>query len=103
MSGTSAGWLGFDKDVTLCKEIEKVTGIKATTSVLALNKALELWGVKKLGLVTPYQADVQAKIVENYKGIVVLIAEGTERHLGVVKNTDIAEIREGILDGAIEE
>jgi len=35
-SGTSAGWLGFDKDVTLCDEIEKVTGIKATTSVLAL-------------------------------------------------------------------
>jgi len=25
--------------------------------------------VKKLGLVTPYQADVQAKIVENYTGI----------------------------------
>jgi maleate isomerase len=25
-SGTSAGWLGFDKDVTLCEEIEKVTG-----------------------------------------------------------------------------
>jgi maleate isomerase len=102
-SGTSAGWLGFDKDVTLCEEIEKVTGIKATTSVLALNKALELWGVKKLGLVTPYQADVQAKIVENYTGIGVLIGGSMERHLGVVKNTDIAEIGEEVLGGLVGE
>jgi maleate isomerase len=41
--GTSAGWLGFSHDVTLCREVEKATGIKATTSILALNKALELW------------------------------------------------------------
>jgi maleate isomerase len=102
-SGTSAGWLGFDKDVTLCEEIEKTTGIRATTSVLALNKALELWGVKKLGLVTPYQDDVQAKIVENYEEIGVLIEEGAETHLGVVKNTDIAEIGERVLDELVEE
>jgi maleate isomerase len=101
-SGTSAGWLGFDKDVKLCEEIEKKTGIKATTSILALNKALELWGVKRLGLVTPYQDDVQKKIVENYGGIGVLIGEAMERHLRVVKNTDIAKIGEDVLDGLVE-
>ena len=42
-SATSAGWLGFDKDVPLCNEVEKAMGIKATTSVLALNKALALY------------------------------------------------------------
>jgi maleate isomerase len=102
-SGTSAGWLGFDKDVRLCEEIEKRTGIKATTSILALNKALELWRVKRLGLVTPYQDDVQKKIVENYGGIGLGIGEGMERHLGVVKNTDIAEIGEEALDGLVED
>lgn len=102
-SGTSAGWLGFDEDVTLCEEIKKATRIKATTSVLALNKALDLWGVKRLGLVTPYQDDVQAKIVNNYAGIGVFIGEGMERHLGVVKNTDIAEIAEDVLDGLVAE
>jgi len=102
-SGTSAGWLGFDKDVKLCEEIEKRTGIRATTSILALNKALGFWGVKRLGLVTPYQNDVQKKIVENYGGIRVEIGEEMERHLGVVKNTDIAEIGEDVLDGLVED
>ncbi|KUJ20346.1 putative Asp/Glu racemase [Mollisia scopiformis] len=100
-SGTSAGWLDFSQDLTLCAEIEKATGIKATTSILALNKALELWDVKKLGLVTPYLDDVQAKIVENYKGIGVEIGEKMERHLRVVKNTDIADIGEKTLDGMV--
>ncbi|KAE9377124.1 putative Asp/Glu racemase [Stipitochalara longipes BDJ] len=102
-SGTSAGWLGFDKDVKLCEEIEKATGIKATTSVLALNKALKLWEVEKLGLVTPYQADVQAKIIENYASIGVVIDKGVERHMGVVKNTDIAEVGEEVLDELVDE
>ena len=102
-SGTSAGWLGFDKDVTLCHEIQKATGIKATTSVLALNKALELWNVKKLGLVTPYRDDVQREIVKNYKGIGIEIGDGMERHLGVEKNNDIVDIGEEVLNVMIQE
>jgi maleate isomerase len=97
-SGTSAGWLGFDKDVELCSAIEKATRIKATTSVMALNKALALWDVKKLGLVTPYRDDVQAEIVKNYKGIGIETGEGMERHLGVERNNDIANIGEEVLD-----
>jgi maleate isomerase len=97
-SGTSAGWLGFDKDIALCEEIQKATGIKATTSILALNKALELWDVRKLGLVTPYNDDVQAAIVKNYKKMGIEIGEANERHLGVVKNNDIANIGEDVLD-----
>ena len=71
--------------------------------MLALNKALELWGVKRLGLITPYQDDVQKKIVENYAGIGVLIGEGMERHLKVVKNNDIADIRDEVLDDLVSQ
>ena len=39
-SGTSSGWLGFEADERLCRSIEEATGIKATTSVLALNRLL---------------------------------------------------------------
>ncbi|PVH87239.1 putative Asp/Glu racemase [Cadophora sp. DSE1049] len=102
-SGTAAGWLGFDKDVTLCEEIEKKTGIKATTSVLALNRALEIWNVKSLGLVTPYLDDVQAAIVMNYGAIDIEIGDGMERHLRVQKNNDIAAIGEDILDDLVDE
>jgi maleate isomerase len=102
-SGTSAGWLGFDRDVKLCQEIEKATGIKAMTSVLALNQALKLWNVKKLGLVTPYRDDVQKEIVKNYKSIGIEIGEGMERHLRVEKINDIADIEEEVLDGMVGE
>lgn len=101
-SGTSAGWLGFERDEELCREIERETGVKATSSVLALNKALEIWGVKTLGLVTPYMEDVQTKIIENYKGIGVEIG-AAERHLKIKENKDIAEISEDVLDGCFEE
>ncbi|KAK1480120.1 ABC transporter [Colletotrichum cuscutae] len=53
-SGTSSGWLGFEADEKLCADITAATGIPATTSVLALNKALQKFDVKDLGLVTPY-------------------------------------------------
>ena len=97
-SGTSAGWLGFERDVTLCEEIGRATGIKATTSILALNRVLELWAVKKLGLVTPYQDDVQDQIVRNYKNIGIEIGDSMERHLRVGDNNDIADIGEEVLD-----
>ena len=31
-NGTSAGWLGFERDVELCRQIAEATGIPATTS-----------------------------------------------------------------------
>lgn len=66
-SGTSSGWLGFDRDTMLCSEIEKVTGIPASTSVLALNEIFETTGVKRFGLVTPYLDEIQEKILRNYQ------------------------------------
>ena len=39
-SGTSASWLGFERDRQLCARITEATGIPATTSVLALNDIL---------------------------------------------------------------
>lgn len=102
-SGTSSGWLGFDKDEELCREIEKSTGIKCTTSVLALNKALEMWGSKTLGLITPYMDDVQEAIVKNYKGIGIEIGQRMERHLGLEKNTAFGAITEQTLDEMVED
>jgi maleate isomerase len=99
-SGTSAGWLGFERDDALCKEIEKATGIRATSSVVGLNKALQLWGVKKLRLITPYLDDVQEKIIQNYKGINVDIGKA-EKHLKIVENCNIADVSQTMLEDCI--
>lgn len=87
-SGTSSGWLGFDADVRLCERIHQHTGIPATTAVLALNELLALRGIKRLALVTPYTADVQQRIIGNYRALGIEVV--AERHLGISVNHDFA-------------
>src|ERR1700712_171435 len=40
-NGTSASWLGFDRDEALCERITGATGIKACTSVLAFREIFQ--------------------------------------------------------------
>jgi maleate isomerase len=89
-SGTSSGWLGFDADRRLVDRIHQRTGIAATTAVLALNELLALRGVTRLALVTPYTADVQQRIVDNYRSIGIEVV--AERHLGIRVNHDFAAV-----------
>ncbi|MCU0568223.1 MAG: aspartate/glutamate racemase family protein [Oculatellaceae cyanobacterium Prado106] len=66
-NGTSAGWLGFDADVQLCQQIEAITQIPATTSILALNEIFARQKIQRFGLVTPYLQEVQQQIIHNYR------------------------------------
>jgi maleate isomerase len=94
-NGTSSGWLGFEADRLLCERIEAATGIKASTSMLALNEILAATGVKRLGLVTPYIDAVQQLIVANYAGLGIDC--GVERHLGIQDNFSFCEVPEATL------
>jgi maleate isomerase len=92
-SGTSAAWLGFDADRRLCRRITEQTGVPATTSILAMAELMERLGVRRLGLVTPYTGDVQARIVANYAASCIECA--AERHLELRDNWSFAEVTEG--------
>jgi maleate isomerase len=89
-NGTSAGWLGFESDERLCRRIEAATGIRAATSMLALNEVLAATGVKRFGLVTPYIPPVQQRIIANYAalGIECVGPPG----LGIQDNYAFAEV-----------
>src|SRR5258708_7689308 len=89
-NGASAGWLGIERDQALCAGIDTDTGIPAVTSVLALVEALRLAGVTRLGLVTPYLPDVQARIVRTFEasGIDCI----AEHHFGISDNYSFSEI-----------
>jgi maleate isomerase len=89
-SGTSASWLGFEKDQALCARITEATGIPATTSVLALNELLAAQGARTLGLVSPYVADVQTRIVANYARLGIECV--AERHLELSVNFSFSEV-----------
>src|ERR671917_1023613 len=56
-NGTSASWLGFDRDERLCERIEALTKARACTSVLAFREILSQRNIHRLGLVTPYTSD----------------------------------------------
>src|SRR5215203_1642521 len=94
-NGTSASWLGFDRDERLCERIKAVTGIPACTSVLAFREIFQITGVKRIGLVTPYRDDVQAKIVANWAASGLTCA--AERHLRLQDNFSFAEVREAAI------
>lgn len=89
-SGTSASWLGFDHDVSLCQRIKSETGITATTSILAINEILAKYNISSFGLVTPYTSDVQHKIIDNYQNAGFNII--SESHSGISENFAYAEI-----------
>src|SRR5277367_2616959 len=65
-NGTSASWLGFERDEKLCERITASTGIKACTTVLAYRDLFRRLGSKRIGLVTPYRKDVQDKIIASW-------------------------------------
>lgn len=88
--GTSASWLGFERDERLVERIRETTGIDACTCVLAFREIFQRSGIKTVGLVTPYTQDVQNKIID------VWGAEGfdcvAERHLDIRDNFSFGEV-----------
>jgi len=89
-NGTSSGWLGFDRDVRLCERITAATGIPAGTAMLALNEVLERTGARRVGFVTPYLDDVQARINANYQRAGYSVV--ADRHLGMQDNFSFSTV-----------
>jgi len=100
-NGTSASWLGFDRDEHLCEQITATTGIKACTTVLAYRDLLRRLGSRRIGLVTPYRQDVQEKIIANWNSEGLHCA--AERHLSLQDNFSFAEVPETAVATLIEE
>src|SRR6267154_4542876 len=98
-NGTSASWLGLDRDERLCERIVATTGIAACTSVLAFREIFQRTNAKRIGLVTTYTDDVQAKIVETWKS--AGMACSAERHSGLRDNFSFAEVDETAISDMI--
>ena len=100
-NGTSASWLGLDRDQALCAAITARTGIAATTCVLGLHALYEKVGVRRLGLVSPYTDDVQRRIAANYRrhGIDCI----AEAHGGISDNFAFAGIGSATIEAMIRE
>jgi maleate isomerase len=89
-NGTSASWLGIERDRSLCEAISACTGKPATTSTLACIDAVRSSGAQRVGFVTPYTDDVQLRIGKVWAGDG--IACHAERHLGLRDNFSFGEV-----------
>ena len=95
-NGPSASWLGFKSDERLCGLVRDRTGVRATSAILGLNALLKIFGVRRLGLVTPYTSAVQERIAANYAKAGMEIAG--EAHSGLTDNFSFSRIAEAEVD-----
>lgn len=89
-NGTSASWLGFERDVDLVRQIEARTSIRAATCVLGYRTLFRRLGLRAIGLVTPYTSDVQTRIAANWQEAGFDCPR--ERHCGLSDNFSFAEV-----------
>ena len=99
-NGTSASWLGLDRDRNLIEEVQKMTGDKVITSSLSILKALRLLKINKIGLVTPYVGSIQEKIIKNYESEKLSCV--SEKHFSLTDNFSFSEVSESQISDAVE-
>lgn len=97
--GTSASWLGFEHDRAWCAAVQGATGVSTSTCVLEMNRRLMECGARRIGLVTPYTADLQTRIIENYHGIGFDCV--AEAHHGGTLSNDYAAIPADTVAGMV--
>ncbi|MFL6831521.1 MAG: Asp/Glu/hydantoin racemase, partial [Xanthobacteraceae bacterium] len=64
--------------------------------MLAFREIFQRMGAPRMGLVTPYTDDVQARIISNWRASGFICS--AERHLGITDNFAFAEVREGEIE-----
>ena len=89
-NGTAGSWLGPAYDQAMTTKISDATGVPATTSTLAYLDAFETFDLERLGLITPYTADVNETIVDQYARVGRTVSD--ERHLGLQVNESFARV-----------
>lgn len=100
-NGTSASWLGLDRDNRLVERIQQATGIRATTCILSLVAILRRLGAQSQALVSPYTEDVQQRIIATYAA--AGFACPVERHLGIRDNFAFGTVPPATIAGMITE
>jgi maleate isomerase len=89
-AGTSGSWLGVARERGLVDRVGQRTGIPMTTSTLALIGACQIFGARRVAVVSPYTDDVVADIVASFAGEGLEVVG--EAHLGLTDNHEFSEV-----------
>ncbi len=100
-NGTSASWLGLERDRALIDVIKKRTGCRVVTSTLSIIQALKELNISRIGLVTPYVTSIQNKIINNFE--LEKLECVSERHFNMIDNFSFGEVSESKIANAAED
>jgi len=93
-------WDGVEGNRAFKKQITDITGLEVATGAEACERALQLYGVKKIGVVTPYQPVGDANVVKffNELGFEVTAIKGLKCPTAVsIAHVTEDELRRAIL------
>jgi len=89
-NGSKGGSIDFAVDHDLVRRITAETGIRATTSTLALDEVFKATAVKRYALVSPYDTAYQQKTIASFERAGYQCA--AEAHSGLKDNLSFASI-----------
>jgi maleate isomerase len=98
-NGSKGGVIGLKHDWDLCERITEATGIRSTTSGLALEAAMARKPVR-LGLVTPYNDAYQRRLMDAFAARGWLVS--AEDHLGLGDNLAYAAVPRATIEAQAE-
>lgn len=100
-NGSKGGSIDFPLDHELCRRMTAETGIRATTSTLALDEVFKSTGVRRCALVTPYDAKYQQKTVACFERAGYVCA--AEAHSDLTDNLSFASVPPEAIAGMVRE
>jgi maleate isomerase len=98
-AGTAASWLGIQHDDSLVADAEALTGIRTTSSTLALLARLDDCRAARIGLVTPYTEGIERRLVATYATRGLEVARAARCDL--IENTEFANVSEEHIAGMV--
>ncbi len=94
-------WDGVEGNRAFIKQINDITGLQVATGAQACERALHLYGAKKIGVVTPYQPVGDANVVKFFEelGFEVTAIKGLKCPTAVsIAHVTQDELRDAILE-----
>lgn len=89
-AGSKGVLVGIDRDEDLKTRIEDRTGLPFTSSALALRDLVAATGLRRIGLVTPYTAPHQQRLIAGFKRLGLDCAD--EAHADIANNLAYAAV-----------
>jgi maleate isomerase len=89
-NGSKGAKIGIEHDRNYCNQVESETGIRCSSSILALDEVLRSRGLKRVAIVSPYDSHYQEGLVEGVRAMGYDVV--AERHVQLKDNISFASI-----------